>query len=394
MIAAEAQTTSTSSTMSITGAPMVLVHYMPWYESKPVSGNWGWHWTMNHFNPDQPAADGYPAIASQVDPLLGAYDSGDEDLLVAHVSLIKLAGINGVVIDWYGTSTFRDYPIIHRNTERLIDVIQRAGLVYAICYEDQSVKHRMEELNLSRSEGMQQGLADAAWLARAFADPAYARLKGRPILPIFGPQYFERDEWPLVMQGIEPVPLLLGLPHRVIATGMHGPFGWPPVTGGVEIPESRWSAYLDELHAPLRQGRTVISVAFPGFHDIYDEAGVHPSYGYIPHNDGATFQTTWSKALQSGAPVIQIATWNDFGEGTVIEPTREHGTRDLAFLAAQCRGLAAENPAMLQVPIAAYFKKKSEPNNPALMQALKALDEAIFQGDQIAMQAAYDAIDW
>ena len=34
------------------GSPLVLVHYMPWFESKEISGKWGWHWTMGHFNPD------------------------------------------------------------------------------------------------------------------------------------------------------------------------------------------------------------------------------------------------------------------------------------------------------------------------------------------------------
>ena len=32
---------------------LVLAHYMPWYESKAVSGQWGWHWTMNKFQPDK-----------------------------------------------------------------------------------------------------------------------------------------------------------------------------------------------------------------------------------------------------------------------------------------------------------------------------------------------------
>ena len=40
------------SACSQDGAKTVLVHYMPWYASKPVSGEWGWHWTMNRFNPE------------------------------------------------------------------------------------------------------------------------------------------------------------------------------------------------------------------------------------------------------------------------------------------------------------------------------------------------------
>ena len=37
---------------------IVMAHYMPWYLSKPVSGYWGGHWTMNHFNPDKIKANG------------------------------------------------------------------------------------------------------------------------------------------------------------------------------------------------------------------------------------------------------------------------------------------------------------------------------------------------
>lgn len=33
--------------------------------------------------------------------------------------------------------------------------------------------------------------------------------------------------------------------------------------------------------------------------------------------------------MQSKAPLIQIATWNDWGEGTQIEPSHELGYRDL-----------------------------------------------------------------
>ncbi len=33
--------------------PLILAHYMPWYTAKPQSERWGWHWTMNHFDPEK-----------------------------------------------------------------------------------------------------------------------------------------------------------------------------------------------------------------------------------------------------------------------------------------------------------------------------------------------------
>jgi hypothetical protein len=51
---------------------------MPWYATKDVSGEWGWHWTMGHFDPDQKKWDDQREIASHDYPLIGPYDSGDD----------------------------------------------------------------------------------------------------------------------------------------------------------------------------------------------------------------------------------------------------------------------------------------------------------------------------
>ena len=88
---------------------------MPWYASKSFSGQWGWHWTMGHFKPDNLGTEGKRELASHYTPLIGAYDSHDPDLLECQVLLMKFSGIRGVIIDWYGTENFRDYSTIHRN---------------------------------------------------------------------------------------------------------------------------------------------------------------------------------------------------------------------------------------------------------------------------------------
>jgi hypothetical protein len=75
-----------------------------------------------------------------------------------------------------------------------------------------------------------------------------------------------------------------------------------------------------------------IPVAFPRFLDIYAEAGVHPSWGRVDDDGGRTFARTLDLALAMKPPIVQIATWNDWGEGTVIEPSVEFGTRDLELL--------------------------------------------------------------
>lgn len=59
--------------------PRLLAHYMPCYAAKDVSGAWGWHWTMNHFNPEQFKWDAQWKIASHKHTImqeLGGFDHG------------------------------------------------------------------------------------------------------------------------------------------------------------------------------------------------------------------------------------------------------------------------------------------------------------------------------
>src|SRR6195256_7055845 len=74
-------------------AKPLLVHYMPWFVSQPYSGSWGWHWTMNHFNPNLVNTNGQRQIAAWYYPLIGPYDSIDPPVLEYHVLLMRLAGI-------------------------------------------------------------------------------------------------------------------------------------------------------------------------------------------------------------------------------------------------------------------------------------------------------------
>jgi hypothetical protein len=121
-----------------TDRPLVLVHYMPWFAAKPIAREWGWHWTMNAFDPEK-LHDGKRSIASHYYPLIGPYDSGDPAVIEYHLLLIKLAGFDGLIVDWCGLSKRFDYPLLHRNTAALFLLAAKFGLKIAICYEDQTI---------------------------------------------------------------------------------------------------------------------------------------------------------------------------------------------------------------------------------------------------------------
>lgn len=370
----------------------VLVHYMPWYASKPVSGNWGWHWTMNKFNPDKVKPNGQREVASHDYPLIDLYDSNDPDALECHVLLMKLAGIDGVIIDWYGIEKFRDYAEIHRNCKHLIQYLKRAELQFAICYEDQTVKHMIDGGVLPKHRDVAHGQMVMKWLAdNWFADEAYVKIDGRPILLVFGPQYFAKDQWGQVVSGLPHRPLLYGLPHLSDQMGMDGAFGWPPVTGGREIVPAVWRQYLTALHQRPDAEQSVLSVAFPAFRDIYRQAELHDSYGSIDARHGRTFAETFALARKSDASIIQIATWNDYGEGTVIEPTEASGYRYLEHIQQNTKPWLPYGASDLRLPVTLYQLKKRYSRDPAMMKKVQRAAESMFSGRPTKARAILNA---
>ncbi|WP_052078394.1 discoidin domain-containing protein [Spirochaeta lutea] len=320
-----------------TSDPLIMVHYMPWFEAPPISSGFGFHWHMGGgvFDPYRILENGRVDIGSHYYPLTGPYDSSDPQLLRYQVSLMKLAGIDGVIFDWYGIEDALDYRSIHESTLAMIKVLGEAGLKFAICYEDQSIGHMIEAGVIPKDGGLAAGERVMQYMQDTwFTDPGYLTHEGRPVLLTFGPQYFVNPEhWDRMFSRAQPRPLFMTLDGHS-ASIADGSFAWPPMwasEGGVlAIP--RLVTYLNEYYRLQRDSPFLVTTAFPGFHDIYREASTGPSYGFLDDYDGRTFQLTLEAALKSQAQVIQIATWNDYGEGTMVEPTAERGYRDLEYL--------------------------------------------------------------
>jgi acetyl esterase/lipase len=365
----------------------VLVHYMPWYASKAVSGSWGWHWTMGHFDPDRILWDDKREVASHDYPLIGPYDSGDDDALECQVLLMKFAGLDGVIIDWYGTIDHLDYPQNHRNTQKIIPWLKRAGLRFAVCYEDQALQQWAKAAKRSDAQIQAQARLDLEWAQKNwFTDSSYVQVENRPLLLIFGPQTLTEAQLRHAQGSLDPKPLVYGLPHLAKAKGTDGAFGWPPVEGGKTVPATQWQKQLSAFHARAGSGERLVATAFPGFHDIYAQAGVHPSYGGISTRSGATFNESLDSAEQSSAPIVQIATWNDYGEGTMIEPTRAHGFRYLEALRKRLPKKALGS-ADLRLPVTLYQLRKRAGHSSQLKEQLNAASNFLFKGECMAAEA-------
>ena len=260
--------------------PLILAHYMPWYEARPQRARWGWHWTMNAFDPDRRVA-GKPEIASHYHPLIGPYDSGDPDGLEYHALLMRLAGIDGIIVDWYGREDYLDYAGNHRNTARLAEVAGRTGLKFAVCYEDQTIPKLVAAGRLAARDRLAHAQRDIAWLREHwFGRPEYLTLEGKPVLLSFGQSGLTNEEWQSVLKD-QPGPLNYLSEHSRRPSAA-GAFDWPVPRSGLQAQESFYR------QAPAWPA--AMPVAFPRFHDIYHEAKVHESWGRIDDQGGKTFE--------------------------------------------------------------------------------------------------------
>jgi hypothetical protein len=301
---------------------LVLAHYMPWFATRPVSQVWGWHWTMNAFDPEM-MNEGKRQIAAHYYPLVGPYDSNDADVLEYHLLLMKLSGIDGVIVDWYGLTDLHDYKSLHRNTKHLVEQVTRLGMKFAICYEDQTIPALEKSGRLTAENRVTHAKRELAWMAENwFQLKSYVRLEGRPVLLSFGQTGLTNKEWTQCLAGLKLPVAYFSQHHR--RTSAMGAFDWP-------VPQEGLKA-IQRFQKTSRDWQYSIPVAFPRFVDIYAEAKVHKSFGRIDDNRGVTFQTSMEQALKTKAPIVQIATWNDWGEGTVIEPSRRFGYRDLKVI--------------------------------------------------------------
>jgi hypothetical protein len=362
--------------------PLILAHYMPWYTAQPVSERWGWHWTMDHFDPEQ-QVDGRREIASKFYPLIGPYDSGDVHVLEYHLLTMKLAGIDGVIVDWYGLTDYRDYAILHRNTTRLLQQCERLGMKFVICYEDQTIPALVESQRIKESDRVAHAVSEINWLHKYwFQSPSYVRFDGEPVMLSFGHAGLTDAEWSRALRDIDSPILYYSQGYR--RDGAVGGFGWPVPQQGME--------HNDRFLAGAGQWPDSIPVAFPRFVDIYGEAGVGDGYPPLPDQGGTTFRQTVTKAVNAKTRMIQIATWNDWGEGTQIEPSREFGYRDLTWVQRTRRQLDSDfsnRPEDLQLPRQLLNHRRAA-EHPT--EKLDAVRDAILAGDLAQVQDRLDTL--
>ncbi|MEM6749293.1 MAG: glycoside hydrolase family 71/99-like protein [Planctomycetota bacterium] len=327
------QTASRFTESPAHGGKLLLMHYMPWYQTPELRGYWGGHWTgwdAGH-DPAQIDAQGKPDIWSHYHPLIGTYDSADPAVLECHLLQMKLAGVDGVIVDWYGILDAADYAPNQVASVALFDACAKMGMGFAACYEDRTVEQAIKEGVLKQEQAGEHLAETFQWLQEHwFSADHYVRYFGKPLLLCFGPIYLHDERvWQDALASTTDRPAFFPLHHLWPKIGGDGGFtwvhynAWEGAKSSAQVRKNLQGVFDRTSQDPER----VITSAVPGFRDVYKNP--HP---VLSHRNGVTLRETLGAALAAESPVVQLVTWNDYGEGTMFEPTHEFGYLFLEIL--------------------------------------------------------------
>lgn len=362
-------------------AKLVLMHYMPWFETPDVRGSWGGHWAgfNGEADPDVIDPTGRRDIWSHYYPLIDVYDSTDADVVECQLLQMKLAGIDGVIADWYGLSSEADYAEIHDATQVLFAETLEAGMLFAACFEDRSIELRINRGSLQPNQ-IQQDMNDMfAWMqANWFTSPHYVQRNNRPLLLNFGPIYLSDPAvWDNAFNALPVRPNFFPLHNLWTTLNADGGFQWVHASAWQGSPsESQVRLNLNTIfNSTSSNPAQVIPSAAAGFDDVYEPGGRFP---FLDHNNGITLRQALDFGIDGPWDTVQLVTWNDYTEGTMIEPTREFGYTFLEVIQNARRSELQFDPAG---PLAF---SANDLRLPALLLQMRR--------DQVAPEAELDAV--
>jgi hypothetical protein len=206
--------------------------------------------------------------------------------------------------------------------------LQKAGLQFCLCYEDATIQQEINGGFITAPNAVSHAQQTMLYAqSNYFTIPGYLHLNNVPVLLNFGPQYFtSSSQWTSIFSVLNATnqPAFFTEDNRLSPVGL-GAFDWPPMwmsdTNNGIVTDAMMQNYLTIFQEKASVWPAYVSTAFPRFHDIYAQAGVSASYGYLDDQRGNTLRETLGWAMTNTSAIVQIATWNDFGEGTIIEPT-------------------------------------------------------------------------
>ncbi|HUS15082.1 MAG TPA: endo-1,3-alpha-glucanase family glycosylhydrolase, partial [Chloroflexia bacterium] len=248
------------------------------------------------------------------------YVSNHVDVIERQVTEAKAAGIDSFITAWEGTNTETD-----DNFGPLLDVAARHSFKTAAYFET----------NYAKQKG------DVAGQIQAVVDhftghPAYLRWQGKPVIFFWDPAALGGPAaWQAVRRRVDPnngqiwsVDTTDAAYLDVFDTvHLFSAGKWNAGTDVAAV-DRQWRAITDNYNRAHGTSRLWVAGVIPG----WDESRVQPprpAAKVFPRRDGALYKDEWDGATASNPEWITITSYNEWFEGTQIEPSTSYGNRYL-----------------------------------------------------------------
>jgi len=253
------------------------------------------------------------------------YNSVDGATIERHVREAKGAGIDGFIAAWAGMGTPTDQIF-----GRLLDTAAAQGFKVALHVETNSLPG-----------GDVAGQVQAA-VAKYANHPAYLRWNNKPMLFFWSPQTVgPASAWRVLRQRIDPSSSQV---WSVDTTEM----SYLDAFDSIHLfSAGKWNASTDtsKVSAQFRENVDAYNKAHgttrmwaAGVIPGWDESRVQPPRSnarVVARRDGAEYEANWRGAIASKPDLITITSYNEWFEGTQIEPSTGYGNRYLDITKTQ-----------------------------------------------------------
>ncbi len=387
-----------TGTIRTKGKTDFLCHYMSWFRFSESDGiinfdHWAWDGKNAKHNPNQPLFAGMRDIASVFYPSIGVYDSSDPETIDYHILSAKTAGIQGFVIDWYGKGGFVD-----ESFEKLLVRSEKMDFKAAICYEEKTCFPSWNKIS-ERDEAVKKAAADFKYMAeKFFSKKSYFRKNGKPCVFIFGgwgdwpgkgKLYFSSEEWDKIIEAAGGDIYIIRQNFNAEYKNIRSAFAW---CGNDDY--LKWFYRTGDKMLEDRLLDFYCGSACPGF----DDRGVW-GWGTAPRFEAPlgteNYSRYWREFEKSSADIIQLVTWNDFQEGTVIEPTVQNGNLYLEMTMAEIQKLGGNvygNPADIEIPYMIFYLKGKLSGDSSADSILESAKLDILAGNPDKARAAIKSL--
>lgn len=310
------------------GEKLAFIYYYGWYGSPNVDGEW-LHWQDYDHKPPRDVSSAYF-------PKLGPYSSKDPAVLEQHMRWIAGANINVIIYSWWGKGDPTD-----AGAQQLMDMAADYALKVAFLiepYPDRTPRSICDDVEyLTDRFGNHPAFFK---LSRKTATSSSVR---RGVFFIYQPDLYQEDELKQladrVHEGRENAILLLqstdaGLAER---TGVDGLFAYEAF--------QNLQHFYEGLVATTKQaGMIFIPCVSPGFN--VNRTFHAKSEIYRPRRLGRTYDDWWEKVVAADADFVAVISFNEWHEGTEIEPAVHAPVPPMGYLsfdgAYRKKGEAAE----------------------------------------------------